>query len=156
MRPTPKSDGDKELAFVTKYGQCWSKGRELKIEPENGQLAVKGNRSNPISAEFRKLLNKEKLHRPGISFYSLRHVTETIGGESCDQVAVNSIMGHVDESMAAAYRKRVSDERLQQVADCIHDWLFAPEGADATDDGPVTLRLHAPQGDDAPARKAAT
>jgi integrase len=152
MRPAPKDEADAELVFVTKYGQCWSKGRDLRIDDGDGQLSVKGDRSNPISAEFRKLLNKEKLHRPGISFYSLRHVTETIGGESCDQVAVNAIMGHVDESMAAAYRERVSDERLQQVTDCIRRWLYAD--VDDQSEGPVTLRIHAPQGDEPPARKA--
>ena len=44
----------------------------------------------------------------------LRHVFETIGGESRDQVAVDHIMGHADQSMAAHYRERISDERLQK------------------------------------------
>ena len=59
-----------------------------------------------------------------LTFGSLRHVTETIGGESRDQVAVNAIMGHVDPSMAAHYRERISDERLRAVTDAIHGWLF--------------------------------
>ena len=33
-------------------------------------------------------------------------------------------MGHADQSMAANYRERISDERLQAVVDVVHDWLF--------------------------------
>ncbi len=57
--------------------------------------------------------------------YALRHTFETICGESRNQVAVNHIMGHVDESMAAAYRERINDERLQAVVDHVHQWLFS-------------------------------
>jgi integrase len=54
----------------------------------------------------------------------LRHTFETIGGESKDQVAVNAIMGHVDDSMAGVYRERISDERLIAVTDKVREWLW--------------------------------
>jgi integrase len=123
-RPNPKLTEHTDLAFVTKYGGSWSKETS----------------TNPVSQEFRKLLNaldstaaKEakkrrqkptKIHRPGLGFYALRHTFETIGGEARDQVAVNHIMGHADASMSAVYRERISDERLRAVTDCVRSWLF--------------------------------
>ena len=73
---------------------------------------------------FGKLLTRLGLKRPGLNFHAIRHTFETIGGESKDQVAVNSIMGHVDSSMAGAYRERISDERLQAVTDTVREWLW--------------------------------
>jgi integrase len=94
-----------------------------------------------VSQEFRKLIDSidssavndakkqkrkppAKIYRPGVGFYALRHTFETIGGESRDQVAVNHIMGHADSSMAGVYRERISDERLRNVVDHVHQWLF--------------------------------
>ena len=124
-RPEAKNQKHDDLVFVTKYGQPWSKDTS----------------TNPVSQEFRKLLDSidsaaagdakirkvkppAKLHRPGLGFYALRHGFETIAGGSCDQVAVNFIMGHVDSSMASEYRERIDDERLQAVVDHVRDWLY--------------------------------
>jgi integrase len=108
QRPKVKQDQYVDLVFITKFGQPWAK-----------DIA-----DSPVTKEFRKLLDELKLHRPGLGFYALRHTFETIGGESCDQVAVNHIMGHADSSMAAVYRERISDDRLRKVAVHVHDWLF--------------------------------
>ncbi len=108
QRPKAKDREHDDLVFVTKYGQSWSKDSS----------------TNPVSQEFRKLLDALELHRPGLGFYALRHTFETMGGESRDQVAVNHIMGHADASMAAVYRERISDDRLQAVVDHVHAWLF--------------------------------
>jgi integrase len=120
-RPTPKNEAHAGLFFVTKYGGSWHR------EKERG----------PICLQFRRLLNDLELHKPGRGFYSLRHVFETIGGDSRDQVAVDFIMGHVREDMASIYRERVSDDRLRAVVDHVHGWLFAPaENAAATNEEP--------------------
>jgi integrase len=95
--------------FITKVGGSWLKDQ---------------GRANPLSAECRKLLLRVGIHRPGCSFYTWRHITETIGGEAKDPPALNTIMGHVDDSMAGIYRERISDERLQDVAAVIRRWLF--------------------------------
>ena len=64
--------------------------------------------------------------RRGLNFYTIRHVFETQAGESRDQVAVDAIMGHADSSMAAAYRERISDERLVAVVEHVRNkWLFS-------------------------------
>jgi len=107
-RPQPKDKADAGLVFITKYGLRWAKD----------------TRDNPVAKEFVKLLKEKKLHRTGLGFYLLRHVFETIGGESKDQVAVNAIMGHADASMAGVYRERISDERLKTVTDRVRAWLW--------------------------------
>ena len=113
-RPSPKYDKDAGLVFVTKYGQRWSKDT---------------SKANPISAEFRKLLVKLGLHRPGLGFYALRHTFETIGGDSRDQVAVDHIMGHSRNDMASVYRERIDDARLVAVVNHVRSWLFGEKKA---------------------------
>ena len=81
--------------------------------------------TNPVTKEFGKVLDTLKLHRPGMGFYGLRHTFETIGGASTDQIAVNHIMGHTDNTMAGLYRERIENGRLEAVVNHVHSWLFA-------------------------------
>src|SRR5262249_45181409 len=90
QRPDPKNKENGELVFVTKYGDSWGKDID----------------DSPITKETRKSLDKLKINGRR-NFYCLRHGFETIGGEAKDQVAVNHIMGHADQSMAAVYRERI-------------------------------------------------
>jgi integrase len=108
-RPKPKDSADAGLVFITKYGLPWAKDIENSV----------------VSKEMRKVLDTLGIngHR---NFYGLRRTFETIGGETKDQVAVDAIMGHADESMAAVYRQRIGDDRLQAVANHVRAWLFAP------------------------------
>jgi integrase len=106
-RPQPKKEDHSNLFFLTKYGMPWAKDTP----------------DSPITKEVRKLLDRLGVngHR---NFYALRHTFETIGGDSKDQVAVDHIMGHAREDMASQYREKVSDQRLQAVADHVRAWLF--------------------------------
>ncbi|MGA2618245.1 MAG: hypothetical protein ABSF26_11585 [Thermoguttaceae bacterium] len=70
-----------------------------------------------------QLIGKLGLIRRGHTFYSLRHTFETIGGESCDQVAVDAIKGHSRDDMASVYRERISDDRLRAVVEHVRRWL---------------------------------
>ncbi|HEY2841008.1 MAG TPA: tyrosine-type recombinase/integrase [Pirellulales bacterium] len=110
-RPDPKNRIHEDLVFVTKYGQPWTKDGP----------------DSPITKEVDKLLVAAKMKRPGLSFYAIRQTFATIAGECRDQPAVNFVMGHADESMAAAYRERIGDDRLQAVVDHVHAWLFPPK-----------------------------
>jgi integrase len=112
-RPEPHDPENAGLAFITKYGEPWAKETT----------------DNPVTKEFRKLLGKLKLHRPGLGFYALRHGFETIAGGCRDQVAVNAIMGHADASMAATYRERIEDSRLVDASNHVRKWLFRRESA---------------------------
>ena len=118
-RPTPKSEADAALLFITKYGNSWHKAKER----------------GPVVVQFRRLLDDLGLHKPGRGFYALRHAFETIGGESKDQVAVDAIMGHVREDMASHYRERISDDRLQAVVETVRRWLFSEAAGVATEAG---------------------
>jgi integrase len=126
LRPEAKLHQHDNLVFITKYGQSWAKDTP----------------DNPVAKEFRKLLDAidaaaakaakrrrvnppPKIHRPGLGFYALRHTFETIAGDSLDQVAVNHIMGHADNTMAGVYRERISDERLLNVVNHVRSWLFS-------------------------------
>ena len=106
-RPIAKNREHGGLAFLTKYGQPWVKTESY---------------DNPVTKEFRKLLDGLKLHRPGLGFYALRHTFETVAGE---EVAVDHVTGRADNTMAGVYRERISDDRLRDVVIFVREWLFA-------------------------------
>jgi integrase len=124
-RPKPKDIAFKGLAFITKYGSKWDKSSVIYSDSKKDKPKIK--RENPISREFGKILRDLDYHKPGLGFYSLRHIFETIGGNAKDQIAVDAIMGHADDSMGNVYRERISDERLKAVVDHVHGWLFPKE-----------------------------
>jgi len=120
VRPKPKDEANAGLVFLTaQNGNRWVTAKIHK--KEDGGLRVVTDDS--VSKETAKILKRLGINGKR-NFYALRHTFETIGGESRDQVAVSSIMGHADQSMSAAYRERISDERLAAVAEHVRRWLF--------------------------------
>lgn len=102
--------GHEHLAFLTRCGTGWDKGK-----------------SSTLSHEFRKLLDEVGIYRKGRGFRAIRHTFKTIAGGSRDQVAVDHIMGHEANTMAAVYREHIDPERLQAVVDHVHNWLWPPQ-----------------------------
>lgn len=100
-------DPDSPLLFLTKYGKSWHK--EIS--------------DSPITKEFSKLCKENGLHHSGRGFYALRHTFRTVADGCRDQKAINHIMGHSDESMAATYTEWIAPERLQAVVDFVHAWI---------------------------------
>jgi integrase len=108
-RPEPRDKTNHDLVFITKYGQPWYQDRD-------------GSRA--LGHEFQKLLTAGELRREGLSFYALRHTFATEASGSLDQVAVDLIMGHADQTMAGIYRERIDDNRLKAVVNHVRAWLF--------------------------------
>ena len=122
VRPMPKETEDAGLLFITKHGHKWERVGVSEPDPDTGKIKITNNA--PVVQECIKLLKKLKMHRRGLGFYTLRHTFETVAGGAKDQVAVNALMGHVDESMAANYREKIEDDRLEAVTKHVHKWLF--------------------------------
>jgi len=113
VRPEPKDKADADCVFITIRGNRWLQGK-----------------TNSVGLEFGKLLKALGINgRNGLNFYSLRHTFRTIADAAKDQPAANLIMGHADPSMAAVYRERIDDDRLQAVVAHVHGWLFVKGGA---------------------------
>lgn len=112
LRPAHRLDADERCVFITTKGNRWVKCGE------------KGGSDNQITKAFGRLLDDLELKRPGLSFYSLRHVFQTVADGARDPVAVSSIMGHVDGTMAGHYREGIGDDRLRAVTDHVRNWLF--------------------------------
>jgi integrase len=110
-RPTPKDSENAGLVFITNYGKPWVR-------------LVKSGWTDAVTGNTRLLLKALGIKRPGVNFYSLRRTTETIGGDSTDQVAVDAIMGHSRNDMASVYRQRIEDARLVAVVEHVRTWLF--------------------------------
>jgi integrase len=116
-RKQPKHQQYAGVVFITKRGAPWANGTK---------------NATGIGHEFRKLLDRLGLHKPGLGFYSLRHVCQTVGDQTGDYLAVRRIMGHADSSISDAYRERFPDERLRRVAEHVHDWLFGDRQGQAS------------------------
>ena len=59
------------------------------------------------------------------NFLALRHGFRTVARGASVREAVDRIVGHVDESMAAHYvEDGLPDDRLRAVPDFVHAWLF--------------------------------
>lgn len=110
-RPQPKDEASAGLIFITKYKAGWHSKTS----------------GCPVSAEFRKLADELGIYRPGVSFYSLRHVFRTIADETHDTPAIRLVMGHGDGSIDDTYREHIADDRLQAVTAKVHAWLFPPK-----------------------------
>jgi integrase len=114
-----RNPADEAVVFLTRTRQRW-------VRMTAGKTLEKNVHLNAISHAFGKLLHKLHINgRSGLNFYTLRRQFEIVAGESRDQVAVDAIMGHVDDSMAAVYRQNViSDDRLRDVVNHVRQWLF--------------------------------
>jgi integrase len=112
VRPKAKLPDDERCFFLTKFGRRW-----LTVTKE-------GCVTDTVGACFARLLVAAGMKRKGLNFYALRHITETIGGNCLDQVAVDCVMGHASEEMAAKYREEIFENRLRSVTRTIHEWLF--------------------------------
>jgi integrase len=118
-RPKAADTADADLVFITHRGNRFVRTQREVTEGEPDRWTNK----DAVSQEFRTLMIELGIngHR---GFYCLRRGFETIGGDSLDQVAVDSIMGHARDDMASVYRQRINDDRLMKVVNVVRAWLF--------------------------------
>lgn len=119
-----------KLVFLTRLGQPWVRFDLDETRTEDGKLKIVTKSDDAIAKATRKLLNDLGFYRRGVTFYALRHTFETVASGCKDQVAVDAIMGHVDDSMAAEYREGIDDHRLLAAVNHVHGWLYAEPAAD--------------------------
>lgn len=128
-RPDPKSPEDAHLLFLTKQRRPWYRLGRF-VEDGKGAAVVKGI-DNPVAKSFRIVLDNLGINGKR-NFLALRHGFRTIARGARDREAVDSIMGHVDESMAGHYiEDGLPDERLRVVTDFVRAWLFPKKGKKA-------------------------
>jgi integrase len=123
-RPKPTSPEHAQYVFLTSRGRSWCKEGTRYLSEQFRYFLQHIDDHDEQEAMRNGMTPPAKLYRPGIGFYCLRHVFETIGGESRDQVAVDAVMGHERGDMASIYRERVSDERLANVVNTVRAWLW--------------------------------
>ena len=112
IRPSPKTEEDAKLVFLTVRGSTW-------VCRESG---------NPISVRIRGLMKEIGIHRPGIGAYVLRHTFRTVADKVNDRNAIRLVMGHADEGeIDSHYIEEIEDDRLLAVSEHVRAWLF---GAD--------------------------
>jgi len=121
VRPEPKGKAADVLVFLSSRAGPWS--------------------GVTVGDTFRAVLNRLGLHKPGLGYYSLRHVFRTIADEALDQPAADLIMGHVSHGMAAHYRERVGDDRLRRVAEHVRRWLYGDRVEQGQGDDVAILRI---------------
>ena len=120
-RPDPKRVDFAEHVFLTRFGVPWVRMKEHKDEDGIDKAGVV---SDAVRLEFGKLLAALKMKRRGLGFYALRHTFRTVADRSKDQPGVDHLMGHIDGSMAANYRQRIDDDRLEAVTKVVRNWLW--------------------------------
>jgi integrase len=118
-RPTPRDPAHNDLVFIGRRGKTMlGKHDHWRVATDFGKLL----RNTKVKAGD----GEKILYRPGLSFYTLRHVLQTIGDGARDPVALRELMGHAPPAndMAALYRERIDDARLQAVVAHVRQWLF--------------------------------
>ncbi len=116
--------------FITKRRQAWFRatGKDDAVTQAFAKLKTKVLITPEVKRLIESGVTKAKAAKQakgrwlGVNFYALRHTFETIGGNSRDQIAVNYVMGHCDDSMAAVYREGIDEQRIIDVCSFVRDW----------------------------------
>lgn len=121
--------------FITKRRQAWFRGsgKDDAVTAAFAKLRTKALIDPAVKlaveagADEKVVRSQEQAKRRGVNFYSLRHSFETVAGDSKDQIAVNYVMGHCDDSMAAVYREGIDPQRIIDVCSFVRDWFLEGE-----------------------------
>lgn len=86
----------------------------------DGEPLTAGNAE--VAKYFRAI--REMAGVKGGGFSWLRKTFATYASECADQIAVDAIMGHVDDSIPGQYRQLLRENRLHKATDTVHAWLY--------------------------------
>ncbi len=130
--PRPKTEIEREAALWPETIEALETSLKYRHTPklESSKLFIRHNgrewdKDDSELSKYFTAVRRRVLSDGGM--YWLRRTFETVAGDSKDQVAVNYVMGHADESMAAVYRQGIDPQRLRDVADHVRSWLFATQ-----------------------------
>jgi len=126
-RPDAADPQHADRVFITTHGREWVRTEVHTDTTRAGTQRPRVVRSDNVAQRFNTLLDKAKVSKGGRGFYTLRHTFRTIADAHPDRPAVDLVMGHENAAdMRTEYvdALSVNDERLQAVADHVHQWLF--------------------------------
>lgn len=116
----PRVAAHADLIFRTLHGRPYH--RENTLVAESGRVS-KSIAIDTIGQEFRKLLERLKIKRAGVSFGALRHTHITAVGDHVDERAARRVRGHKVKGIEKHYDK-IPIERLKQVTDLARQRLL--------------------------------
>jgi len=115
LRPAPLDPADADRVFLSGAGMPCRRFRARTTDRA-------GSGGDYIARRWARLCERVGANATG--FYVLRHVFRTVADRTRDRPAIDLIMGHTDDSMAAFYREQLDDDRLLAVVQHVHKWLF--------------------------------
>jgi integrase len=120
-RPIPRTEADRELVFLTRFGRSWVWTAPKDVTSGQGPQIRK---NDEVAKQFTKLVKQLKLKRPGLGFYSLRHTHATLADRARDIHAQKRIMGHAIPGMLGEYVEDIDLDRLRAVVDVVRTAIF--------------------------------
>ena len=120
VRPKAKQPADTRLLFLTSRGNPWL------------TVSEQGEVYDGVGQTFSRMLARLGIKRPGVNFYAMRHSFRTIADELPDVPAIDKLMGHTRDGIAAAYVERISDDRLRAVTSHVRQWLLGGDDPQKT------------------------
>ena len=129
IRPKPADVSHSDLVFITKYGHPYVRPSDRALKSFAAGRLDHLEWTDGLRATMTYNLKLLGMKRKGLSFYSLRHTFESVGGGAKDQIAVDAIMGHITRGEGTTYRDFIDDKRLRDVTDYVHAWLFPADNS---------------------------
>lgn len=121
--PRPKTGLERESFLWGETLQAIDEAGGLPFKTMHGNLYVTAS-DNPLSKEFKKLMDACGIAGNRRGFYALRHTARTVLDETTDLIAIDRVMGHQSLGIGAqVYNHRVSDDRLRTLSEHLRKWL---------------------------------
>ncbi len=136
--------------YIERKAKLWPETVEAlrKVLPEEGSSPVLGRVfTTKYGNIWRGTAVSHEAHKLGIEFYNLRRTFRTISDEIQDTKAIRLVMGHTASAsdMDARYTQRISDDRLERVANHVRAWLYPQHQQKPNEAKPRAAKKKKPQ-----------